>query len=270
MMRWTVAAGAVLACAVALVWGGPGGVAVQSAAAASMYAEEAAVGTILDAHRMYSSDGAEWYQCDLRVDATESAKSRLTVGQAVKAKYQLAKGLSPLQRPGLGDQIRAKLTAPTEAGGIVWSAEGLEMLGRGELVNPGEGAAVDLGSRNAKVLVKMFAPLGVECHRKTADLLEKLAERDGERVRVQIFNMGQAAGRQEMQRERLGCATVLVNNRFMFTLAGTGKGRKVLLSHKPNEAQSTYNSEDVVSVAEQEIARLYPEPGETAEEKSAP
>ncbi len=270
MMRWTAAAGAALACAAALVWGSPGGVAAKSAAAASMYAEGVVVGTILDTHRMYSSDGAEWYQCDLRVDATESARSRLTVGQAVKAKYQLAKGLSPLQRPGVGDQIRAKLTAPKEAGGIVWTAEGLEMVGRGELVNPGEGAAADLGARDAKVLVKMFAPMGYECHRKTADLLEELAERDGERVRVQIFNMTEPAGRREMQRERIHCATVLVNNRFMFTVGGTGEGRRVVLSRKPNEAQSTYNSEDVIAVAEQEIARLYPESGETAEEKSAP
>jgi hypothetical protein len=269
MMRWTVAAGAALACAAALVWGSSGGVAAKSAAAASMYAE-VVVGTILDAHRMSSSDGAEWYQCDLRVDATESAKSRLTVGQAVKAKYQLAKGLSPLQRPGAGDQVRAKLQPPKEAGGIVWTAEGLEVLGRGELVKPGEGAAADLGSRDAKVLVKMFAPLQAECHQKTADLLEKLAGRDGERVRVQIFNMTEAAGRQEMQRERIQCATVLVNNRFMFTVGGTEEGRRVVLSHKPNEEQSTYNSEDVIAVAEQEIARLYPEPGETAEEKSAP
>ena len=270
MMRSAVAAGAALACAAALVWGSPGGVAVQSAAAASMYADEVVVGTILDAYRMYSTDGAEWYQCDLRLDATESAKGRLTVGQVVKAKYQLAKGLSPLQRPGVGDQIRATLQPPKEVGAIVWTAEGLEMLGRGELMNPGEGAAVDLGSRDAKVLVKMFAPLGIECHQKTVDLLGELADRNGERVRVQIFNMGQAAGRREMQRERIRCATVLVNNRFMFTLQGSESGRKVVLSHRPNEAQSTYTSEDVIAVAEQEIARLYPEPGETAEEKSAP
>jgi hypothetical protein len=270
MMRWTVATAALLACAVALVWGGPGGAAAQSAAAASMYAEEV-VGTLLDAHRMYSTDGAEWQQCELRVDATEAAKSRLTVGQAVKAKYQVAKGLSPMQRPGVGDQIRAKLQPPKEIGGIVWTAEGLEMLGRGELVNPGDGAAVDLGSRDAKVLVKMFAPLErAECHQKTAELLTELAEREGERVRVQIFDMAQAAGRREMQRERIGCATVLVNNRFMFTIGGAEEGRRVALSKKPNEEQSTYNSEDVIAVAEQEIARLYPEPGETAEEESAP
>ncbi|MCJ7821575.1 MAG: hypothetical protein MUQ26_00580 [Armatimonadetes bacterium] len=270
MMRWTVAAGAVLACAVALVWGGPGGVAVQSAAGASMYAEEVVVGTILDAHRMYSSDGAEWYQCDLRVDATESAKSRLTVGQAVKAKYQLEKGLSPLQRPGMGDQIRAKLTAPKEVGGIVWTAQGLEMLGRGELVSPGDGSVVDLGARDAKLLVKMFAPLESECQRQTVELLEELAEREGERVRVQIFDMAQAAGRREMQRERIHCATVLVNNRFVFTLEGAEGTRRVVLSHHSNAEQSTYNSEDVITVAEQEIARLYPESGEPAEEKSAP
>ena len=171
----------------------------------------------------------------------------------------------------MGDQVRATLQPPKEVGGIVWTAEGLEMLGRGELVKPGEGAAADLGSRDAKVLVKMFAPLGrAECHQKTAELLTELAERDGERVRVQIHDMTQAAGREEMQRERIRCATVFVNNRFVFTLEGTEGTRRVVLSHNPNEPQSTYKSEDVIAVAEQEIARLYPEPGEPAEEESAP
>lgn len=258
MMRWTVAAGAVLACAAALVWGSAGGVAAKSATAASMYAEQV-VGTLLDTHKMYTSDGSDWQQCELRVDATESAKSRLAVGQAVKAKYQLAKGLSPLQRPGVGDQIRAKLQPPKEAGRIVWTAEELEMLGRGELVRPGEGAALDLGARDARVLVKMFAPLEVECHQDTANLLKQLAAREAERTRVQIFDMTQAAGREEMQRERIRCATVLINNRFAFTIGGPEGSREVVLSHKPNEEQSSYNSEDVITVAEQEIARLYPD-----------
>jgi len=234
-----------------------------------MYAEQV-VGTLLEAHRMYTSDGSEWQQCELRVDATESAKSRLTVGQAVKAKYQLAKGLSPLQRPGVGDQIRATLQPPKEVGGIVWTAEGLEMLGRGELVNPGEGAAVDLGARDAKVLVKMLAPLGSACQGETVELLQGLAEREGERVRVQIFNMREAAGRREMRRERIRCATVLINNRFVFTLEGAEGTRTVVLSHNPNGPQSTYNSEDVIAVVTRDIARLYPDSGEAAEEESAP
>ena len=69
-----------------------------------------------------------------------------------------------------------------------------------------------------------------------------------------------------MQRERLRCATVLVNNRLEFTLEGEEGVREVVLSHRPNEARSSYNSEDVIAVAEREVARLYsPEEAEAGE-----
>ena len=133
----------------------------------------------------------------------------------------------------------------------------VEVLGRGEFVNPGQNPTLDLGSPEAKVLVKLLAPLQHECHQKTVELLKELAAREPERVRVQVFDMAdrEGMGRKEMLRERTMCATVLVNNRYEFTLGE----RKVVLSHKPNEPKSTYNSEDVIAVVEQEIKRLYGE-----------
>lgn len=171
--------------------------------------------------------------------------------------------------PERGLQVSGPLRLEEGPEARIWVAGVLKPLGRGELVNPGDGAAVDLGSPEAKVLVKMFAPLGIACHQKTADLLKELAGREGERVRVQLFDMRQPEGRREMQRERIRCATVLINNRMSFTLERKEGRREVVLSHRPNEARSSYNSEDVIAVAEGEVGRLYSE-GAAEEEKSAP
>ncbi|UCC67261.1 MAG: hypothetical protein JSV79_08980, partial [Armatimonadota bacterium] len=241
----------------------------KSAAAAGMYLEETVVGTILDAQRVYVAEEVEWYQCELRVDVAESEGSGVEVGDVLKVKYQVERKVSPRQKPGVGDQVRGTLRPPGEGPESVWEADSLTILGRGELVNAGDGAAVDLGSPEAKVLVKMFAPLGVACHQKTADLLKELGGREGERVRVQLFDMRQPEGRREMQRERIRCATVLINNRMKFTLEGEEGRREVVLSHRPNEARSSYNSEDVIAAAEGEMARLYSEEA-AEEEKSTP
>jgi hypothetical protein len=90
-------------------------------------------------------------------------------------------------------------------------------------------------------------------------LLRDFAAREPDRVRIQLFDMKSVAGREEMRKERLSCATVLVNNRFEFTLDGPSGKRQVALQHHPNDPTSSYNSEDVISVVEQEIKRLYPE-----------
>jgi hypothetical protein len=125
-------------------------------------------------------------------------------------------------------------------------------------VNPGSQPSRDLGSPNAKVLVKLFAPLQPECHRLTADLLQAIAAQQPDKVRVQIFDVAEPAAREEMGRERLTCATVLVNNRYQFTLDRDGLKRAVELIHRPNTPESTYSSEDAVAVVQQEMARLYP------------
>ena len=269
MMRWFIAMAAALACMVGLVWASAEGATEKSAAAAGMYLAETVVGTILDAQSVYAAEEVEWHRCELRVDVAESEGSGVEVGDVLKVKYQVERKVSPRQKPGVGDQVRGTLRPPREGQESVWEADSLTILGRGELVNAGDGAAVDLGSPEAKVLVKMFAPLGVACHQKTADLLKELAGREGERVRVQLFDMRQPEGRREMQRERIRCATVLINNRMRFTLEREEGRREVVLSHRPNEARSSYNSEDVIAAAEGEVARLYSE--EAAEgEKSAP
>jgi hypothetical protein len=103
----------------------------------------------------------------------------------------------------------------------------------------------------------MFAPMRPDCHRKTADLLEELAAREPDRVRIQVFDMMTPEGRAETNRERLRCATVLVNNRYHFALSDGDAERNVQFHRRPNSPNAMYNSEDVVAVAEQELKRLY-------------
>jgi len=255
MRHWALALAAGLLCAVALLGVDAKEAVEKTAAAQTMYAE--VVGTILAAQSLYTDTSEElsWMAGDLRVEEVKSESSECRAGEVLEVHYE-QKLVPLLERLGIGDLVRGSLQREEKVEEGAWVAMGgLERLGRGELVNPGEHPTMDLGSPEAKVLVKMFAPLAPECHQKTAELLKELAAREPERVRVQIFDMASPqTTRPEMARERLTCATVLVNNRYEFTLGE----RKVSLSHRPNDPNSTYNSQDVITIAEQEIARLYP------------
>ncbi len=253
---------ALLAAIVAIVctsWlplGGTPGALGATATASRMYESQQFVGTILAAQQMYVAKDISRYSAELRLE--EVAKgSKQKLGEVLAVRYELLKSAPPAMTPKAGDQIRANGTSK-QVGGESWIAlSDIVVLGRGEFIRPGQDALVDIGSPKAKILVKMFAPLQTECHIKTADLLKALAEREKDRVRVQIFNMGTPEGRQEMQKEGLTCATVLINNRYIFNIQTPSGPRKVALQHRPNDPRATYNSEDVVTVVEQEIKRLY-------------
>jgi len=190
----------------------------------------------------------------LRLESAEAKDLQTRVGQTIAVGVQ---GVTANWRViGLGDQVRVQ--AERGAGDTLTATGRVERLGRGEFVNPGKSPSRDLGSPNAKVLVKLLAPLQSECHRQTADLLQGIAAEEPDKVRVQIFDVTEPAAREEMVRERLNCATVLVNNRYQFTLDRNGRKRAVELIHRPNTPESTYNSEDALAVVRQEIARLYP------------
>lgn len=226
------------------------------------------VGTIVEMQAVESAEGGGGSELRLRVDEAGGEEAPGKPGEVLRVRAaadQVPKAV------GMGDQVEAAVEPRAEAG--LWQlTETLRRLGRGELVNPGDKATEDLGPPGARVLVKLFAPLAPQCHQKTAQLLRELAGREPERVRVQIFDMMGPEARAEMRRERLSCATVLVNNRLDFRLGSGEENRAVSLSHRPNAPQSTYNSEDVVTVVEQELARLYPErekaQGEAAEQEA--
>jgi hypothetical protein len=197
--------------------------------------------------------GSGWYLGNLKVDQGSGA---LKTGATCPIKFAWPRGQrSPA--PGPGDQVRIRLWQASP--GDVWTAtDPAVVVGRAEAIRPGEGAAEDLGKPTAKILVKLLAPITIECHAKTAQLLRDLAGREPDRVRVQMFDMRQPAGRQEMRKERLNCATVLVNNRYQFTLDAPSGKRQVTFQHRPNDPNSPYQSEDVITVVEQELKRLYP------------
>lgn len=252
-MKWLVLVGAlVLVCAML----GSAGAKTATQAASNgemMYRVEEVVGTLLAATGMYEDGSNTWYLGDLRVDQGGVA---LKTGVTYPIRFRLPTSQREAV-PSLGDQIKIKLwqASPTEG----WAAtDPPTVIGRGELIRPGEGAAEDLGKPTARILVKMLAPLATDCHRKTAQLLRDLAAREPDRVRVQIFDMQTPDGRKEMSRERLNCASVLVNNRVQFTIGTPTGERQVLFQHRPNEANSVYHSEDVITVVEQELKRLYP------------
>ena len=239
-----VALGIAVACAGAAAWADTPQVTVTQAPVT-------VVGTLISIEKMDATDKPMWAALKLRVD--EETKSSLAkLGDLVPLHCMWAS----LRGIGLGDQVRATI-AQTPAEPASWSVEKITRLGRGEFVNPGEKASIDLGAPDAKVLVKMFAPLGIACHQPTVDLLRELAAAEPKRLRVQIFNVRDPATVGEANRERLTCATVLVNNRYQFTIPGGDKERKVEFTHKPNTEMSTYNSEDVPVVVRREIERIY-------------
>ncbi len=256
MRSLAVVAGALLCCIVGLT---ARGTEVVGAAGSSqaMYRAEV-VGVLVALDRMYEAEEVVEWSGHLRVDEVLDG-TRPTAGQVVVVEYEIgASGRG--KAPRIGDQVRMAIAAEPKARGgeLLWVAsEGPEVMGRGDFIRPGEGAVVDLGPPGAKILVKMFAPLQPECHRKTAELLKELAAREPQRVRVQIFNMATPEGRKEMNREGISCATVLVNNRYTFTLVGPEDEREVAFHHRPNAPQSSYRSEDVVALVEQEIDRVY-------------
>ncbi len=228
----------------------------STGAAAAMYEVQEVVGTLLTVPQsMYDTGESTWFSAKLRIDRGAPA---IKTGSTQPIRYLLPDTIIPEVTPGSGDQIDVKLwQVPGSAEG--WSAsQAPTVLGRGELLRPGEGAVSDMGSPKAKILVKLLAPLATDCHQKTAQLLKALAAREPDRVRIQLFDMRTVAGRQEMRKERLTCATVLINNRYQFTLDTPNGKRQVTFQHHPNDPKALYNSEDVITAIDQEIKRLYP------------
>jgi len=230
---------------------------MQAAVASTMYEAEHIVGTLLEAEKMYESSEVIQYESTLRID--EGSGELLREGETWKLHYHIPASEAE-SAPDVGQQVRIQVgdNIPKAGDDSPWELKTApQVIGRGEFVRPGQGASIELGSENAKILVKMFAPLITGCHRETVELLKEFSKREPERVRIQIFDMGYPKGRAEATREKLTCATVLVNNRLEFTIAGPEKERKVALYRRPGSARATYESEDVITVIEQELQRIY-------------
>ena len=210
------------------------------------------VGTIVAVTPATAGEGETQVDLGLRIDAAPEVKSALKPGETLRVRVTQEQ----MRGTGLGDQVRVTFDQQP-AVGKTSAAKELARLGRGEFLNPAEHATLDLGPPEAKVLVKMFAPLYPPCHQTTLELLKELAAGEPLRVRVQVFDFADKSVIEEVNRERLSCATVLVNNRYQFTIRQGDRERKVELTHRPNEDTSTYHSQDVPVVVRQEIERIY-------------
>ena len=230
-------------------------------------ADEVLTGTILEILPKFKGVG----QFLLRVDSVEASAVRLARGHRVRIRYSPAQvapvpGLTASASIGRGELVKvyARRAGDRFVLQLVPGNSSLQRLGRGELVAPAVHADQDLGNRQARLLVKAFLPLEVPCHAETLKILREMAQQEKARLRVQVIAMRSPAGQAEMQRDGLTCATVLVNNRMSFDLPSGTSVRNVILSHKPNDPDSTYQSEDVRAVIRQELARLYPAPPKPA------
>jgi hypothetical protein len=237
--------------------------ALTAAAAAPPQADEVLTGTIL---KLMPKMG-DLSQFMLRVDKVEASALRLGRGDTVRVKYspdQVAPvpGLGASASLGRGELVKlyARRGGDRYVLQLVPGDSSLLRLGRGEVVTPAAYADQDLGNRRARLLVKAFLPIHVPCHAETLKLLGEVARAEKARLRIQIIDMRTKEGQAEMRQEGLTCATVLVNNRMSFDLPSGESVRSVILSHRPNEPDSTYHSEDVRAVIQQELARLYPPP----------
>lgn len=113
----------------------------------------------------------------------------------------------------------------------------------------GSGQEIEtFGEPSAPIEIDFYAPLVLEWHRKTIDLLREYNEAHPGRIHVTLMPMGKAECDTEMQNQGHSCAVILIDGESEFTLTD---GRTVTLEKRPNQSTSTYNSEDVVTVIEQ-------------------
>ncbi len=113
------------------------------------------------------------------------------------------------------------------------------------------------GPADAKVRILAVVPMGVECHRVTLQILEALAKAEPNRIRVETYDMGSPQGMQSLQARGQHCATIFVNDRCEFTFLKDGKKRTIVTQRKPNEPMSTYRSDDLVFIVDQELQQAY-------------
>ncbi|MCC6442131.1 MAG: hypothetical protein IT210_01605 [Armatimonadetes bacterium] len=118
-------------------------------------------------------------------------------------------------------------------------------------------AAEEMGNKDAKVIVKAFLPTQVDCHRKTINILKDIAQKDPDRVYIRIYELRTDESNREIQKYNLSCASVFVNDKNQFRIDRNGKPVSIEMTHKPNEPDSTYNSEDVQEVIAQAVREAY-------------
>ena len=123
-----------------------------------------------------------------------------------------------------------------------------------------------LGNPQASVKVVAFFPIAQEEHQKTAELLVQFVKKHPREVYLTLLprenpqSADKAAALGIQQTAMPGGqlpATIMINKNTEFTLKGMlGDTRQVSLTKMPNKAESSYRSDDVILILEQELAKL--------------
>ncbi len=108
------------------------------------------------------------------------------------------------------------------------------------------------GEKSAPIKVEFYAPLTLEWHVKTINLLRDYDKKHPGRIFVTLMPMGNSDCDQTIQKRGVTCAAIFINGKNRFTLAN---GKKVELYQRPNQSTSTYDSEDVIAILDQLSAK---------------
>ena len=111
----------------------------------------------------------------------------------------------------------------------------------------------ELGDPKAQLHVELYVPVGAACHAKTLELVRTYVEDHSGQVRATILPMGSPQAKEKMRLRGATCATVFINGQSSFLLEKDGKQHRVTFYRSPNEAMSTYHSEDVIRVLDQKL-----------------
>jgi hypothetical protein len=118
-----------------------------------------------------------------------------------------------------------------------------------EAIASGPTEVETFGDPSAPIQIKLYAPLVLPWHQKTIGLLREYDKQHPGRIHVTLMPMGNEKCDKEMG---YSCARLLINGKTDFTLPD---GRKVMLEKNPNSDTSFYNSEDVITIIDQMVAK---------------
>jgi hypothetical protein len=110
----------------------------------------------------------------------------------------------------------------------------------------------EFGDSNAPIKVELYAPLVLEWHQKTIGLLREYDKKHPGKIHVKLMPMGKSECDEEMAKRGYTCAVLFVNGKVDYTLPD---GKKVEFYQWPNHPNSTYNSEDVITVIDELVKK---------------
>jgi hypothetical protein len=139
----------------------------------------------------------------------------------------------------------------TAATGRIKTSEGKPKVAQAAIDAGATQSVTAFGQQTAPIKIKFYAPLELDWHKKTIGLLRDYDKAHPGRILVTLMPMGNEQCDTEMSELGYKCANILVNGTNEFKI---GK-RAITLTQRPNETSSFYNSEDVITIINQELAK---------------